>query len=472
MKNILKTPPVLSLKDKNRLSHYQFLLLALCILLGSCNDFVDVDIPKSQLTAQAVFEDVATANAAIAGLYTKMRNSGILAGDATGISCYLGLYADEFDYYQQNAVSSFYNNSLFAADLGVNDIWNQSYNQIYSANSIIEGLNKSNFIAESDKKQPLGEALFIKALLHFYLLNLYGDIPYINTTDYLQNSRVSRVPTDQVYQYIIKDLDQSIALLSENYTSTDRIRPNRSTAKALLARVYLYMKLYPEASNAASAVINNPLYVRENDLDKIFLKTSKTTIWQFMPSAAGANTSEGSLYIFTAGPPAIVALKPEFINAFEANDQRKMYWTTEVTNDGATWYYASKYKQESSTPTSVEYSILFRLAEQYLIRAEARAYQGDLIGAKEDLNIIRNTAGLSNTTAVIAEEIIKDVLNQRRFELFTEFGQRFFDLKRTGKLNETLTISKPGWNATDSFWPIPALELNANPNLKPQNQGY
>ena len=191
-----------------------------------------------------------------------------------------------------------------------------------------------------------------------------------------------------------------------------------------------------------------------------------------MPNTSDSNTAEGSLYIFTSGPPPVVGLKPSFVNAFEAGDQRKTHWITEVNDGVSTWYHASKYKQQSTTPSSVEYSIVFRLAEQYLIRAEARTYQDDLIGAKEDLNLIRTTAGLTNTTAVTAEEIKTDILNQRRFELFTEFGQRFFDLKRTGKLDETLSASKTGWNTTDSLWPLPALELNSNPNLNPQNPGY
>ncbi|MNF60963.1 SusD family protein [compost metagenome] len=333
-------------------------------------------------------------------------------------------------------------------------------------------MNNSTAISETDKKQLQGEAIFVRALLHFYLVNLYGDIPYITITDYTQNSSVSKMPINEVYDQIVMDLNKATELLSDNYTSSERIRPNRSTAKALLARVYLYMGLYPEASNTASAVINNPLYTWENNLDKIFLKGSTTTIWQFMPNSAGTNTYEGELYVFTAGPPAIVGLKPDFVNAFEANDLRKTHWTTEVTDGETTWYHASKYKQESSTGSSVEYSIVFRLAEQYLIRAEARAYQGDLIGAKEDLNKIRTTAGLANTTAITTDEIIADILKQRRFELFTEFGQRFFDLKRTGKLDEALSLSKFGWNSTDRLWPLPALELSANPNLNPQNQGY
>lgn len=472
MKNRIEYLKTISSKRVMGSNYKRYVIIIACFFICSCESFVEVELPSSQLTSKAVFEDRVTANAAMAGLYAKMRSSGILTGNSTGVSCYLGLYADEFDYYQQNAVSNFYNNTLFAGDAGVGDIWNQSYNQIYSANAIIEGLNNSVTLPESEKSQLQGEALFVRALLHFSLMNLYGDIPYIPTTDYAQNSDVSRTPSSTVYELIVNDLNQAIELMRENYDSSERIRPNRSTASALLARVYLYMEQYPEAANAASAVINNPLYTWETDLDKIFLKESTTTIWQFMPDAPGTNTAEGDLYIFAAGPPPVVGLRPDFVNAFEANDQRKIHWTTAVTDGITTWYHASKYKQESSTGSSVEYSIILRLAEQYLIRAEARAYQGDLIGAKEDLNIIRTTAGLSNTTAVTAQEIVTDILNQRRFELFTEFGQRFFDLKRTGKLDEALSLSKFGWNSTDRLWPLPALELGANPNLNPQNQGY
>jgi hypothetical protein len=115
---------------------------------------------------------------------------------------------------------------------------------------------------------------------------------------------------------------------------------------------------------------------------------------------------------------------------------------------------------------------MLRLAEQYLIRAEARARQGELIGAKEDLNFIRNNAGLGNTTAVTATEIVDAVINERRYEFFTETGLRFFDLQRTGKLDAILSSVKPGWNSTDQYWPVPQSELLINPNLAPQNAGY
>jgi hypothetical protein len=441
-------------------------------LVSACDSFVDVDLPSSQLTKEVVFEDMTTATAALSGLYANIRNSGVLAGTATGASCYLGQYADEFEYYQQDAVSAFYNNSLFASESGVGDIWNQSYSQIYAANAIIEGVNQSPLLPEAGRNRLKGESLFVRSLLHFYLVNLYGDVPYITTTNYAQNSTVTRTPTATVYNYIVKDLTDALALLPEEYVSDERVRPNRSAASAVLARVYLYMGLYAEAANAASAVINSPLYSWETDLDKIFLKESTATIWQFMPNVDGQNTSEGELYIFAAGPPPIVGLKPEFVSSFEANDKRKAHWTSTVTDGTNTWYHAYKYKQENYTGSSVEYSIVLRLAEQYLIRAEARAKQGELLSAKDDLNLIRHTAGLDNTSAVTADAIVADILNQRRFELFTEFGQRFFDLKRTGKLDATLSISKPGWNTEDKLWPLPALELSSNPNLTPQNPNY
>ena len=472
MKNSIEVLQTGFCKKSNR-----FIMLALSAVLAliffnSCDNFVEVDMPKSQQTSDAVFEDAETANAAMAGLYTKLRMNGILAGSATGLSSMLGLYTDEFNYYQPNSVSNLFNNSLTAGTPQVSDIWNQSYNQIYVANSIIEGIQKSAALTQDQKNQLMGEALFVRAILHFTLTGIYGDIPYVTTTDYTINSKISKVPTDKIYQNALEDLNRAADHLPEKYISNERIRPNRSTAKALLARLYLYMKLYPEASAAASSVINNPLYKKESNLDRIFLKGSTETIWQLMPGTAGANTQEGDLYIFKVGPPPIVGLREEFINSFEPEDKRKTQWTATVTSGNQRWHYAYKYKQDQPTSSSLEYSVVLRLAEQYLIRSEARANQGDLTGAKEDLNIIRYAAGLSNTAAISSEDIIADILQQRRFELFTEFGQRFFDLKRFGKLDEALSPLKPGWNANDRLWPIPVLELNSNPNLNPQNQGY
>src|SRR5690606_19066848 len=110
-------------------------------------------------------------------------------------------------------------------------------------------------------------------------------------------------------------------------------------------------------------------------------------------------------------------------------------------------------------------------AEQYLIRAEARAQLSNIAGAQADLNKIRIRAGLGETLASSQNELLTAILQERRFELFTEHGHRFFDLKRTGNLDNVLG-SKPGWNTTDRLFPLPEKELLLNPNLLPQNPGY
>jgi tetratricopeptide (TPR) repeat protein len=383
------------------------------------------------------------------------------------------MYADELIYFgESNDNSTFiYNNTLLPNTSTVSQLWNESYQIIYCANAVIEGCQNATALSAADKKRLIGEALFVRALMYFYLTNLYGDVPYVITTDYKANSVVDRMPVGVVYDSVIADLNQAISLLPENYLSADRVRPNRYTALALLARVYLYNGDWAEASNAASAVLNNPIYVWENNIDKIFLKECKATIWQFIPKAAGNNTDEGFLFIFKSVPPPFVGLRPELYQSFATNDLRRTHWIAPVTDGKTTWYYANKYKQKSNTGTSVEYSIIFRLAEQYLIRAEARAKQGELIGAKEDLNVVRKTAGLPNTTAVTADDIVAAVIQERRFEFFTEYGHRFFDLKRSGALDTVLPIVKPGWNSTDTLWPVPEKELLANPNLT-QNPGY
>jgi hypothetical protein len=213
------------------------------------------------------------------------------------------------------------------------------------------------------------------------------------------------------------------------------------------------------------------LYTWEDDIDAVFLKESSTTIWQFTPKLEGNNTDEGELFIFESGPPPYIGLSSELFNSFATNDLRKTHWIATISDGTTTWYHAHKYKQQSNTGTSLEYSIIFRLSEQYLIRAEARARQGELSSAKEDLDKVRQLAGLANTTAVTADEIVAAVMQERRHELFTEHGQRFFDLKRNGLINTVLPQVKPGWNTTDQFWPLPENELLVNPNLT-QNPGY
>lgn len=450
-------------------------IIVLLLIVVSCDSFVEVDLPKSQLTSEGVFKDFATADAALTDIYAKIRDKGVLTGLNTGISNQLGNYTDELIAYGEptSTTVSFYNNAVLASNSDVADYWNASYNQIYATNAILEGLADNNSFASENKNKLVGEALFIRALMHFYLVNLFGDIPYIKKTDYIENRSVSRIPATAVYTNILEDLQNSIELLPAAYSSSERIRPNKYVARALLSRVFLYMGQYAQAANEASAILNQSAsFILTKNINQVFLISSKETIWQLKSAAAGQNTKEGVTFIFLSAPPALTSLSSEFVNSFPANDLRRANWIKGVTDQNAVWYHPYKYKEQNFTGTSLEYSIVFRTAEQYLIRAEARAQQGDLIGAKEDLNKIRQRAGLQDTQAITKTEIIDAILTERKWELFTEQGHRFFDLKRFNKIDAVLNGVKQGWNTTDKLLPIPQSELSANPNLRPQNPGY
>jgi hypothetical protein len=450
-------------------------LATVAIWTSSCDSFSETDIPVSELNASEVFEQKNTANAAMTNIYAQMRDNGLLTGKTNGMSRELGLYADELNWYGSNSLPSvhFFNNTLMPSMAGISSWWSNSYSQIYAANAVLEGVQGSKKLLKKDKDQLTGEALLVRGLLHFYLLQLWGAIPYVTTTDYHENATVGRMPADVVYAHIIEDLKTAETLLPQDYEAEGRVRPNAFVAKAILAKVYLYNGLWAEAANSASAVLNNTeIYVWQNTVDGVFLKGSTETIWQFMPRTATRNTDEGATFIFSSGPPPLVALGSGLINAFESGDLRKSKWTKTISKGTAMWYHAHKYKRSGTSTPSQEYSIVLRLAEQYLIRAEARAQQGDLIGAKEDLNKIRNRAGLGDTAALTQTDILAAILRERRIEFFTEYGHRFFDLKRSGQLDASLAGVKPDWNTTDCLLPIPETEFNLNPNIKPQNPGY
>ena len=445
-----------------------FTVISFCQLLFSCENFVEVELPGSQLNSEDVFVDPQTSRAAINAMYAKMRDSrfpGYLGSR-------LGNYSDELDFYGPVAsdIDQFHKNSFIPSDATISTWWNNAYYLIYCANDILEKVDKSSNLINEDKHQLMGESLFIRAFIHFYLTLLFGDIPYVTTTKYDTNTEISKTLASEILNKVEDDLNQASTLLKDTYVSEDRTIPDLGTAMALLARVYLYNQKWQQAENVASYLINRKgKYVWDNNLNAIFLKNSKTTIWQWSPELEGQNTKEVSGY---TAPPLTNALTNTLLESFDKDDLRFDFWVNEVSIDDNTYYHPFKYKKGGPTESSVELTVVFRLAEQYLIRSEARAHLNDLKGADSDLNKVRERAGLTPVKSLDQESLLELILQERRHELFTEFGHRFFDLKRTGQLDAALTGIKPGWSTTDQILPLPEKELLFNPNLEPQNPGY
>lgn len=117
--------------------------------------------------------------------------------------------------------------------------------------------------------------------------------------------------------------------------------------------------------------------------------------------------------------------------------------------------------------------MVMRLAEQYLIRAEARIQQGKLDDGRNDLDAIRHRAGLPNlSTSLTQPALLLAVEQERKVELFAEWGHRWFDLKRTKRADAVLgPIKGANWQSTDTLYPIPSDAIRTNANLT-QNEGY
>ncbi len=157
------------------------------------------------------------------------------------------------------------------------------------------------------------------------------------------------------------------------------------------------------------------------------------------------------------------------MDAFEPGDARLNSWTAKNTINGKDYYYPFKYKVRSSGDI-IENNMVLRLAELYLIRAEANANLGKIPEALEDINTIRSRSQLSSlTTVTTKDECLDAIIRESRIEFFAEWGHRWFDLKRTGKADVVLGNIKPFWKSSDTLYPIPFEQIQLNPSLTQNN---
>lgn len=479
-------------------AHTTKLLLGALMMaaLGSCKKYLQIPLPVDQIAGNGAYVSDASAGAAatanFANMYTMMQFNG-----PESIPFRTASYIDDlrnlFTTNPQN--QAFYLNNLAGTNVGQ---WGSLYNQIWRINTTLEGLNGTTATIEH-KNQWLGETYFLRAWMYFHLANLYGDLPLATTSDLQTNNNLSRSPKADVYKQIIADLLKAQSLLPDDYSdgygfpTTDRIRPNKNAATALLARAYLYNEDWANAEAQATTVINATGSYHLEALDSVFLVGSRESIWELalmsIPGAVINSTYDFAQY--SNSTPATMqpgetpfkygisyVASDELVAAFESGDNRFSHWLRPVIAPASggspadTFYLINKYRAAVPGP---ENCVQLRFAEQYLIRAEARAHLGNnLAGAQADLNTVRNRAGLGNTTAS-GTALLTAILQERRVEYFTEGGLRFFDLKRSGTIDNVMTAvsqERGGtWAGFKALWPLPSNDLIQDLNLH-QNTGY
>jgi hypothetical protein len=490
---------------KNQIKLYSKFIAALVVafvLLDSagCKKAIDIGPPINKVSSVTVFTTDATAESAIAGVLGSMAVNGGMANGSGSISLQQGQAADELVSYATSPL--FYTNSLVSKN---SYYWTEIYQELFQINTAITALNANtaSTLTPAIRNQLLGEMKFARAFIYFNAVNLYGDVPMPLTADYVTNGKLSRTPQQQVYAQVIQDLKDAQLLLPDNsylsgtgVATTDRVHPNKQAAMAMLARVYLYQKDWANAQAMATAVISASSYKLEAT-NSVFLKTSQEAIWQLFPVTVGLNNADAQYLIINQPPTATLgqlSLNANLLNAFEPGDARFVNWVGSFTAPAVgtipatTYQFAYKYKNNSISPANpvTEYPIMLRLAEQYLIRAEAYIQTGQIALGIADLNTLRTRARMAATATVpdplpplagtlSQPDAMNAVLHERQVELFTEMGHRWFDLRRTGKIDAVMNVVTPQkgstWSSYKQLIPIPVSEIILNPNLV-QNPGY
>nr|WP_294780808.1 RagB/SusD family nutrient uptake outer membrane protein [uncultured Flavobacterium sp.] len=384
--------------------------------------------------------------------------------------------------------------------------WRQIYAGINRANVAIDNIPKVTG-SEVIKTRLINEAKFIRGLLYFQAVRLWGGVPIVlheATSINLGDLKTNRATVAEVYTQIIKDLTDAEAL-PKTYTTAEAGRATSGAAKAILAKVYLTRKDWPNAIAKAREVIDGGYgYALFEDFQDIFTKTKKNGkehifSVQFEPNQAG-NGSSGSTFQstsftgFTATEPAdIISDVALFYDIYAAGDKRRdVSYAKQLLNPSTGALYTfpkpifKKYLDLSNLATPANVAINFpviRYADILLSLAEAINEQsGPTLEAYELINQIRRRAfGKPITTpdvtvdlAALNQTTFRAAIQEERKKEFVQEGQRWYDLVRWGTLVTEVkkVTAKNSVSERNNLFPIPQSERNINPDGLPQNPGY
>lgn len=444
------------MKNKNTI---RLLIFISAAFLWSC-DVLDQN-PEMSITDDQAFVSKSSTQAALTGVYSALQSGNYYGQDYVTLGYLPGdnvEWVGSFNFYQQ-----VHANRLTSDNSTITGVWRAIYSTINGANHIIgkvQGVQDPLF-SQQEKDQVQGEAYFIRALAYFDLARGWGGVPLV--LEYTQSpddgAGIGRSSLAETYDQVLQDLITAESLLADE---VDRNRATPHSVQALRARLHLYQEEWAEAEAYATRLIDHPSYELVEEYETFIQnKNSSESILELAYDNANRNNHNG--YFLPASQGGRLEWKPtdEFINLVqntEIGGERVV-----LIGDDGNVIYGNLYHRSG---TGDDPAYLFRIAEQFLIRAEARVHLNDLSSAAEDLNQIRRRAGLSDTEAATREELLLAIENERRIEFAFE-GHRWFDLVRTGRAGEVLGVTD-----TDRWlFPIPLNDLNADDDLV-QNDGY
>ena len=442
------------------------------IMFSSCSKVLDVTSPNA-VDDGTIFTSLNGLLNARIGMYSTLQDKNYYGGSFPLISeCYTDNgTTGGYDVIDLNEIAY---RAVTPTNLYVQNIYLAIYNSIYAANKIINNIGHVPDVPADQKPNILGEALFIRALCEFDLLRLYGEhwdkssafgISLVLNTDSIKAS-IPRSSVAKSYKQIFSDLNKAIDSL-KTYNGNQYVSP--AAANALLARVALYYQDYPTAISAATQVIDDNTFslFATGEVTKIYTdRLTPESVFELkfdLQNQSSYNTLTYSRIDALRSDVNFIA--SENLNDFflsRPTDTRGVLVDTvnedaSIQPDGR----SQKYRGETTKDNS---GFILRLAEMYLIRAEAK---GKALGLA-DLNTLRTNRGLDALSPADVPDnssFINAILDERRAELNFE-GSRLYDLARTGQVEAVLGTG------VQPIMPIPQREISATNSVVVQNPGY
>jgi starch-binding outer membrane protein, SusD/RagB family len=447
---------------------YKIFILISLMFFQSC-DLLDPK-PVDLITNELVLNEANDVNPVEIGLYTSFRGLAaplIIVNDlTTDLLRHNGTFSEFRELSNKDITSA---NAIYTT------IWGGLYNTIYISNFILERLPEIGGVDPIYRRQVMGTARFFRGFCYFIGASGYGDIPLTQTADIEQNKNIARASKEEVLALALEDLEFALNNLPLEPVNESFLGVN--TARAALARFHLYQGNWDLAEKYASDVINSndyQLVSYEEIVNSEFTNEAIFEVGYTLSDDPGTSTY-GLNNLFKKRREIIPTdVAGSYLFSSESQDRSKNVvsdFSLSIGNDNG--LSVDLYKTADEDKNNI---IIFRLAEMYLIRAEARVQLGRLTGengGENDINILRTRAnsGIMASFTSPAQALLL-IERERVYELAFQ-GHRWFDLVRTGRINAVMINYSPSWRDNYNLWPIPIREIQNNDALKgAQNPGY
>ncbi|MDR1886418.1 MAG: RagB/SusD family nutrient uptake outer membrane protein [Prevotellaceae bacterium] len=457
---------------------YRYLIILIlavnaALLPSSCEEFLDVQ-PTSSLVADNAIYDAKTARASIISVYSSAKSY------STGSAVTLGVIPGDNVFFggSQSQNIELDANAFTVTNSAIVGAYRENYTIINRANWVLSEVPKvtDEALTDEERNHLIGEAYFLRAFAYFHLARSWGgvQIQLQPTTDLSSIGNIKRSSQEETYARVIEDLDEAERLLRPD-DNTTRNRAQKAIVQAFRARVHLYARQWDEAERYATQVIDNPKYELVSPYRAFFTAPflTKEAVFEFTSTATDRNTSWSAWYPSAVTRSGSYERRPtsELINLL--NDPEKGGTRNVLIAQSGSDVYGVLYNTVSTTTVaaaSTDPAYVIRLADLYLIRAEARARKtpANLPEAVSDLNRIRNRAEVASFPETgDANAVLLAIEEERRLEFAFE-AHRWYDLVRTERAKDILGVDRNFW-----LFPIPRADVLSDPDLDGHNNpGY